>query len=350
MEVHVIAKCTYKSETIMFSVSSKSSMVDVSKTLCLRFRGLQLGSFKLQYSLPGYSSCLLETDSDLDMMMAYLSISNAKSVDILVKDLCWSNEYNGDFCGNEELIACEKGKSSCSSIVEDINEFLGRSKRASAKPLLSNEWETYIHHVGQKFDGGAEEFRLKLCKYALEVGFNFLYVDNDKRRVIAVCSNKKFEGCSWRVYASRCEAIGCFVIRTLNNVHTCASWIRESKNISYYHAWFCKELAKLDVHGDESKSFNELVWHTDAVKETNSSSLCKLECEAGINRFIRFFVSFGGSIARFQYCTPFLFINATFLKNKYNGHLLCASRKNGNQDMVSLSNPVELEEVEESLF
>ncbi|KAI5350886.1 hypothetical protein L3X38_003777 [Prunus dulcis] len=43
-----------------------------------------------------------------------------------------------------------------------------QSKRASAKPLLSNEWETYIHHVGQKFDGGAEEFRLKLCKYALE--------------------------------------------------------------------------------------------------------------------------------------------------------------------------------------
>ncbi|KAI5344810.1 hypothetical protein L3X38_012687 [Prunus dulcis] len=157
-------------------------------------------------------------------------------------------------------------------------------------------------------------------------------------------------------------------------------------DISYYHAWFCKELAKLDVHGDESKSFNELVWYTDAVKGTNSSSLCKLECEAGINRFIRFFVSFGVSIAGFQYCIPFLFINATFLKNKYKGHLLCASRKNRNQGikapaveyfinlfsnasaspfrnslsylfpsifaayMVSLSNPVELEEVEESLF
>ncbi|CAL8120905.1 unnamed protein product [Prunus armeniaca] len=83
----------------------------------------------------------------------------------------------------EELIACEKGESSCSSNVKDVNEFLGRSKRASAKLLLSNEWETYIHHVGQKFDGGAEEFRLKLCKYALEVGFNFLYAGNDKRQI-----------------------------------------------------------------------------------------------------------------------------------------------------------------------
>ncbi|KAL6284430.1 hypothetical protein ACE6H2_015359 [Prunus campanulata] len=356
----------------MFSVSEKSSMVDVSKTLCLRFRGLQLGSFTLRYSLPGYSSCLPETDSDLDMMMAYLSISNSKIVDILVKDLLGS--------------ACEKGESSCSSTVEDRNEFLGRSKRASAKPLLSNEWEMYIHHVGQKFDGGAEEFRLKLCKYAPEVGFNFLYAGNDKKQVIAVCSNKKLEGCSWRVYASRCESTGCFVIRTLNNVHTCVGRIRESKSkmmrsrvvsslfvdrirakpelkpieivhelkdyygidISYYQAWFGKELAKLDVHGDESKSFNELVWYVDAVKETNIGSLCELECEAGINRFRRFFVSFGGCIAGFQYCIPLLFIDATFLKSKYKGQLLCASGKNGNQGFYPLAFGVVDSETEEN--
>lgn len=64
---------------------------------------------------------------------------------------------------------CEKGKSSCSSVVEDRNMFLGRSNRATAKHLLSNECQTYIHPVGQKFDGGVEEFHLKLCKYALEV-------------------------------------------------------------------------------------------------------------------------------------------------------------------------------------
>ncbi|XP_034198173.1 uncharacterized protein LOC117613709, partial [Prunus dulcis] len=337
MEVCVIAKCTYKSETIMFSVSSESSMVDILKTLCLRFRGLQVGCFTLRYSVPSYPSCFLETDSDLDLMRTFLLISNEKTVDILVKDLCGINEYSGDFCVNKELIACEKGESSCSSTVEDRNEFLGRSKRASAKPLLSNEWETYIHHVGQKFDGGAEEFRLKLC--------------------------------NWRVYASRCEATSSFVIRTLNNVHTCAGRIWESKSkmmrsrvvsslivdrirakpelkpaeiihefkdyygidISYYHAWFGKELAKLDVHGDESKSFNELVWYADAVKETNTGSLCTLDCEAGINRFRRFFVSFGGCIAGFQYCIPLLFIDATFLKSKYKGQLLCASGKNGNQ-------------------
>ncbi|XP_020417941.1 uncharacterized protein LOC109948663 [Prunus persica] len=74
--------------------------------------------------------------------------------------------------------------------------------------------------------------------------------------------------------------------------------IHEFKNyygidISYYHTWFGKELAKLDVHGDESKSFNELVWYVNVVKGTNPGSLCVLECEAGINHFRRFFVSFG---------------------------------------------------------
>ncbi|CAL8167140.1 unnamed protein product [Prunus armeniaca] len=351
MEVCVIAKCTYKSETIMFSVSSESSMVDILKTLCLRFKGLQLGCFTLRYSLPSYPSCFLETDSDLDMMRTFLFVSNEKSVDILVKDLCGSSEYSGDFCVNKELIACEKGESSCSSTVEDRNEFLGRSKRASAKPLLSNEWETYIHHVGQKFDGGAEEFRLKLCKYALEVGFNFLYAGNDKKRVVAICSNKKLEGCSWRVYASHCEATSCFnscktELKPVEIIHEFKDYY--GIDISYYHAWFGKELAKLNVHGDESKCFNELVWYADAVKETNPGSLCTLECEAGINRFRRFFLSFGGCIAGFQYCIPLLFVDATFLKSKYKGQLLCASGKNGNQGFYPLAFGVVDSETEEN--
>ncbi|BFG29986.1 hypothetical protein CerSpe_162600 [Prunus speciosa] len=95
--------------------------------------------------------------------------------------------------------------------------------------------------------------------------------------MIAVCSNKKLEGCSWRVYESRCEATSCFVIRTLNNVHTCAGQIQESK----------------------SKMMS--------------------------------------SIAGFQYSIPLLFIDATFLKSKYKGQLLCAFGKNRNQGFYPLA-------------
>ncbi|KAI5334632.1 hypothetical protein L3X38_024765 [Prunus dulcis] len=119
-------------------------------------------------------------------------------------------------------------------------------------------------------------------------------------------------------------------------------------DISYYHAWFGEELAKLDVHSDETKSFNELVWYADTVKETNTGSLCTLDCEAGINRFRRFFVSFGGCIVGFQYCIPLLFIDATFLKSKYKGQLLCASGKNGNQGFYPLAFGVVDSETEEN--
>ncbi|XP_008240550.1 PREDICTED: uncharacterized protein LOC103339053 [Prunus mume] len=119
-------------------------------------------------------------------------------------------------------------------------------------------------------------------------------------------------------------------------------------DISYYHAWFGKELAKLDVHGDQSKSFNELVCYVDAIKETNPRSLCVLECEAGINRFRWFFVLFRGCIAGFQYCIPLLFIDATFLKSKYKGQLLCASGKNGNQGLYPLAFVVADSETEEN--
>ncbi|KAI5312328.1 hypothetical protein L3X38_041501 [Prunus dulcis] len=184
MEVCVIAKCTYKLETIMFSVSAKSSMVDVSKTFCLRL------------------------------------------------------------------------------------------KRASAKPLLSNEWEMYIHHVGQKFDGGVEEFWLKLCKIRAKPKLKPVEIINEFKDYYSI-------------------------------------------DISYYHAWFDKELAKQDVHGDKSKSFNKLVWYADTIKETNNGFLYELECEVGINRFRWFLVPFGGSIAGFQYCITSTSTTTTFTTTSF---------------------------------
>ncbi|KAI5328405.1 hypothetical protein L3X38_027802 [Prunus dulcis] len=69
---------------------------------------------------------------------------------------------------------------------------------------------------------------------------------------------------------------------------------------------------------------------------------------AGINRFRRVFVSFGGCIAGFQYCIPLLFIDVTFLKSKYKGQLLCASGKNGNQGFYPLAFGVVDSETEEN--
>lgn len=50
-------------------------------------------------------------------------------------------------------------------------------------------------------------------------------------------------------------------------------------DISYHHAWFGKQLAELEVHGDESKSFNELTWYSEAIKFRQILVLFVLECD-----------------------------------------------------------------------
>ena len=97
-----------------------------------------------------------------------------------------------------------------------------------------------------------------------------------------------------------------------------------SIQISYYHAWYGNELAKMDVHDDDSKSFNELVWYVNAVNETNLG-----------HRFQRFLILFGGCNAGFPYCLLLLFIDVTFLKSKYKEQLLCACEKNESQGIIS---------------
>lgn len=85
-----------------------------------------------------------------------------------------------------------------------------------------------ITHVGQRFTGGAKDFRTALCKYAIEIGFEFVYVKNEKCRVTAVCSMRESKACLWRVHASLESANNFFYIRILHDEHTCGAAVRTS--------------------------------------------------------------------------------------------------------------------------
>ncbi|CAL9017831.1 unnamed protein product [Prunus brigantina] len=67
-------------------------------------------------------------------------------------------------------------------------------------------------------------------------------------------------------------------------------------NISYYNAWYGKELAKKQVHDDEAFSYRQLVWYIDALLKTNPGSHCYLECDANSSRFEHLFISYHASI------------------------------------------------------
>ncbi|KAL7236002.1 hypothetical protein ACSBR1_019311 [Camellia fascicularis] len=145
---------------------------------------------------------------------------------------------------------------------------------------LSCGWVNGITHVGQRFIGGAKDFWTTLCKYAIEIGFEFVYVKNEKYRVTAVCSMRESKACLW----------------TLHDEHTCGAAVRTSKNsrmssnlvaslivnevrenpqtrpidvvrqftdqygltITYNHAWLGVEKARTTTFGDFSMSYDEI--------------------------------------------------------------------------------------------
>ncbi|KAL6214152.1 hypothetical protein ACLB2K_013590 [Fragaria x ananassa] len=60
-----------------------------------------------------------------------------------------------------------------SSVSFDENDYLGCYKPEEAKRYCSKGWENYIKSKDQKFQGGVEEFRLKLRMYAIEMRFEY---------------------------------------------------------------------------------------------------------------------------------------------------------------------------------
>ncbi|CAN6702073.1 unnamed protein product [Malus baccata var. baccata] len=243
---------------------------------------------------------------------------------------------------------------------------LGKFATPHRKTYLSHAWRNNISYVGQEFPGGVKEFRQRLMKYAVEKGFRYVYVRNDNERVIAECFNKDDEGCVWRVHAILNRPSRLLYIKSLNNVYTCKARFRDKKSIkmgskivalvlvdkirtnpivrpidvvrdfkknygitiSYYNAWYGKELAKMKVHGDDTQSYRQLLWYAEAVLATNPGSHVQLDYNDSSCLFERLFISYNGSIEGFKFCRPFLCLDGTFIKNKYKGHLLVAIGKN----------------------
>ncbi|CAL8169562.1 unnamed protein product [Prunus armeniaca] len=378
MEPAVFGRCVFKDKTVSIPLQSDSTLMFLCSNICSRFNELEVGAFEMSYLVPDHPPCVLETD--LDVRVMYLSLMNEEkytvTITIAIKEFLFPEKQNGVddvFCGDGNMHNAE-------------DDFIGKYAAPSGHTYLSQAWKSYINHVGQKFIGGVIEFREKLCKYAIEKGFKVRYLKNEKERVTAQCSKKVSDGCRWRVHASLCPANGFFYIRSLNNEHTCKGRIRErtssmmsskivssvlvdqiqstplikpieivkdfKKNygldISYHNAWYGKELAKKRVHGDESLSYKHLAWYVGAVLSSNPGSRCILECDPESSRFKRFFISFHACIEGFRFCRPLLFLDGTFIKNKYKGHLLAATGKNGNQGMYPLAFAVVDSENEEN--
>ncbi|XP_020415494.1 uncharacterized protein LOC109948013 [Prunus persica] len=287
------------------------------------------------------------------------------------EDTCKDSSQTGS------IVDSSAASSSCLSMDFDGissefgNEYLGKYGSCGGRKYLSTDWEGYITHEGQKFEGGVCEFCDKLAKYTIENGFRMKYLKNEPLHVTAVYAKKESNGCEWHVHVVKSNVNGFFYIKNLNNVHSCSSLIREKRNkamgsrlvssivkdkvrsnplvrpielitdlkenygldIPYHVAWYRKESATKDLHGDEELSYAHLPWYVDVLKASNVGSHCVLDCGEDGSRFQRIFICFKASIDGFLWCRPMLFIDGTFITNKYKGTLLGATAKNGNREV-----------------
>ncbi|KAI8572162.1 hypothetical protein RHMOL_Rhmol01G0177000 [Rhododendron molle] len=80
-----------------------------------------------------------------------------------------------------------------------------------------------------------------------------------------------------------------------------------------------------------------LRWYVEAARATNPGSILRLESDPVTKEFSRLFVSFDACIKGFNYCRPFLCLDATHLKGRFKGTLLAATGKDANQCLFPIA-------------
>ncbi|MQL87178.1 hypothetical protein Taro_019714 [Colocasia esculenta] len=240
-------------------------------------------------------------------------------------------------------------------LASEVNSSQDGSKR-------SELWYEIIHSIGQTFNS-VEHVRNELTKFAMARGFDYIFVKNDLTRVTVKCKVAK---CNWYFHAIRVGGGPHFQIKQLDNVHTCGGGLSTQRHPRASKKWIAlyiglkisrktylgiMELAcpiikhggEKSMHayrellGDERCSFDSLRWYKDAIECSNPNSIVDLEV-SNEGRFKRFFVCFYACKIGFENgCRCLLFLDGTFLKDKYKGVLLAATALNGENELFPLA-------------
>ncbi|XP_028090494.1 uncharacterized protein LOC114290731 [Camellia sinensis] len=148
------------------------------------------------------------------------------------------------------------------------------------KVLLSTPWANGITHVGQCSVGGAQKFRDVLCKYAIQYGFQFTYVENNTTRVTV----------NPRVSSDLVSRTILEIVRDkpLTQPYEVVTILKRGYglDVSYHVVWLGVVKAKVVIHGDHSLSFDQLQWYSDAVMRYNPGIMSILTMTRVVNSFV----------------------------------------------------------------
>ncbi|XP_028070439.1 uncharacterized protein LOC114272923 [Camellia sinensis] len=329
MDFFMLLLCCYGSNMFVINVVQSFSFDELVKCVCNKWCDLSADSITMFYRLSEYTNCHLDNNEELQNMLLLGKSIGVEGIDVVVEQKLGTNRHS----------------SLANPCIEDEDQtnLLRRYCAHSEKVLLSSVWENDITHIGQCFTGGAFEFRTVLCKYAVQCGVQ--------------------------------RANQFFYLKRWTKIHSCGADVRTSKNprlnsdlvsnvvserirdipltrptdvaytfkadygldISYHVAWLGVKKAREAMHGDYLTSFDQLKWYGDAVQHYNPGSHINIDYDLKTSQFKRFFVAFAACINGFKYCRPLLFLDGTFLKERYKGQLLTATAKDGNQGLFPVA-------------
>ncbi|XP_020262751.1 uncharacterized protein LOC109838739 [Asparagus officinalis] len=251
--------------------------------------------------------------------------------------------------------------------VMTIDDMISRSERIPAW------WHTALTGEGQRFES-AKELRLALLYYSMAKKFEYEFGKNEPKRIRVFCRFKAAKNCPWMLFASPPKNDNRLEIKRFVDNHSCgqhgnnAGQSRASRRfiatqlqptlkvrpdirpidvqkeflssygirVDYSKIWWGKERAQEKLYGDAHESYDQLRWYVEEVKKTNPGSYIHVEQNEG--RFTRLFICYAACINGFLYgCRPLLFLDGTFLKDRFKGILLSAVAYDGNQGIFPLA-------------
>lgn len=173
----------------------------------------------LSYDFLGAGELDLADKKDMVTMFRFLEESQTSRVHIHVR------RKNG-ILRNEVCVAGSSGISEigeCSgAVVDEVSRTLAMEVMPE-RELSNDEWRLLITGPGQRFPDGALKFQRALIKYFVQMGFEFVFLNNGRTRVTAACMFRVEKGCFWRIHAVEDKADESFYISLYERNHTCGT-------------------------------------------------------------------------------------------------------------------------------
>ncbi|XP_020271507.1 uncharacterized protein LOC109846670 [Asparagus officinalis] len=206
---------------------------------------------------------------------------------------------------------------------------------------IPTEWHTSIREVAQKFDSAAE-VRLALQYYSIAKWFEYDFYHNEQRRIRVYCRFKHTHGCPWILFASPLRNSSIMSTKNFESTHTYGQHGANAGNSRALRKFIASQIQAIlevrpnlrvvDIKNDMLSNFGininySKAWYESMVHATNPVSRVVIDADDG--RFRRLFISYNACIKGFiAGCRPLLFLDGTFIKDRYRGILLSATGKN----------------------